>query len=187
MIAADVLPAAFHRPRLAAPGRIGLARTAALIGVVIGTGGCASRTEVEKKVAFNEAAHAPWMAKGDATIRGEGFLRRPNGSLVRCAGELVYLVPASPYFREWAEVYRSGGRLANPEALNAAHGKAVRRTQCQMTGRFEFADLPAGKWLVVSRIAYQERIGSDDSTLLAEVETKAEGVTLAILSNPNRI
>lgn len=156
------------------------------IGLSLVVGGCL-QTSVEKKIACAGADHAAWIAKGKASIDGEGFIRRPNGGLARCSGGFVYLVPATPYFREWVEVYRSGARLENAKDLHANHASAIRKTQCTMQGRFEFAELPAGKWILVTRVTYNGQAWSDDSTLVTEVETRAGEATKAILSNPNRI
>lgn len=157
----------------------------------LGLSACGPREEIEKKIAFSDKDHSAWMAKGEAEISGEGFLRRPDATLARCSGGVVYLVPATPYFQEWIEVYRSGARIANPKALHETHGRAIRKTQCDATGRFTFSDLPLGKWLLVTRIAYesryQRRAEHDDSTLVTTVETKAGEKAKAVLSNPNRI
>jgi hypothetical protein len=143
--------------------------------------------EVEKQVAFDDREHAAYLAKGTASIEGEGFLRRPNGWLARCSGGVVFLVPATGYFREWVEVYRAGNRIAQSKELNEAHGKAIRKTQCDMQGRFRFADLPAGKWILVTRVTYDGAEWTNDSTLVSEVETLKGEAAKAILSNPNRI
>jgi hypothetical protein len=182
-LSADRLPLRPAASTRRARGRVFALGT---LSVVLGLGGC-MRSEVEKKIAFSEADHAAWLAKGKAGIRGEGFLRRPDASLARCSGGIVYLVPATPYFLEWVEVYKSGARIANPQGLHEAHGKAIRKAQCDITGRFDFAELPAGKWLLVTRVTYQGRSGGDDSTLVSSVETKPGEVAQAILSNPNRI
>lgn len=177
-----------HHPRAGtkAPSGAVFARAFGGIGLALLTGSCL-QSSVEKKIAFAEVDHAAWIAKGQAGIHGEGFIRRPNAWLARCSGGVVYLVPATPYFREWVEVYRSGARLENARELNAGHSRAIRKTQCDMQGRFEFADLPAGKWILVTRITYNGQAWSDDSTLVTEVETRAGEVTKPILSNPNRI
>lgn len=154
-----------------------------VLGVALA--GCGAA--VEKTVAFDDAAHAPWLAKGKSSIEGEGFLRRPNGWLARCSGGFVYLVPATPYFREWADVYRAGNRIANARALNEGHAKAIRKTQCNMQGKFEFTELPAGKWIVVTRVSYDGSEWNSDSTLMTDVETRQGETAKAILSNPNRI
>lgn len=166
-------------------------RAAALSVIGLGLTACGPREEIEKKIAFSDKDHAAWLAKGDAEIAGEGFLRRPDATLARCSGGVVYLVPATPYFQEWIEVYRSGAKIANPKALHEAHGKAIRKTQCDATGRFTFSDLPNGKWLLVTRIGYesrnQRRDERDDATLVTTVETRAGEKVKAVLANPNRI
>lgn len=160
--------------------------TAAGVLAALALTGC-MRPEVEKSVGFDAKTHAAWLAKGDASIEGEGFLRRPNGWLARCSGGTVFLVPASPYFREWLEIQKKGGRVANAAALDQAHEQALRRTQCDATGRFRFDDLPAQGWIVVTRISYHGAGWDADLTLAAETQTKAGESRKVILSNPNRI
>lgn len=151
-------------------------------------GACA----VEKKLPFDATAHAAGMAKGTATIEGEGFIRRKNAWLARCSGEFVYLAPDTPYFREWVEAYRAGNTFENAQALNAGHKAAVRKTQCNMQGKFTFENLPAGKWLLVTRVTYDSEaslslLAKYDYTFVTYAETKPGTTTPVILSNPNRI
>ena len=164
----------------------GARRLGATFGLALLAGSC-MRGEVEKKVAFDDKDHAAWIAKGKSGIDGEGFLRRPNGSLARCSGGVVYLVPATAYFREWVEVYRSGASIANASSLHQSHSKAIRKTQCDMQGRFQFSELPAGKWIAVTRVTFDGAGWNNDSTLVTEVETRQGEIAKAILSNPNRI
>jgi len=184
-ISADHVPSRMPGFPGSSGARAGGLMPAAFVGLALSLGACGG--EVDKKVAFDDAGHAPFMAKGKASIEGEGFLRRPNSWLARCSGGIVYLVPATPYFREWVEVYRSGNRVANAASLNQDHQKVVRKTQCDMQGRFAFADLPAGKWILVTRVTYDGAEWNNDSTLVAEIETKQGDVAKAILSNPNSI
>lgn len=169
----------------AAPARFSGAVIAAL-ALGAGLGGCL-RPDVEKSVGFDLAAHSAWAAKGTASVRGEGFLRRPNGWLARCSGGYVFLLPASPYFREWVEIHKKGGRVANATALDDVHAGAIRKTQCDGKGKFSFDDLPAARWLVLTRIGYQGTGWNADYILFAEIETKAGETAEPILSNPNRI
>ena len=157
---------------------------AALVGAgLLMLAGC--RGEVEKTIAFSAADHQAYAAAGTAAIDGEGFLRRPNGFLARCSGAYVYLVPATAYFREWVEIYRKGGRIANANTLAGAHKEMVRKSQCDMQGRFSFAQLPAGSWYAVTRVTYDGGEWNSDQTLTAQIETKAGEVVKAILANPN--
>lgn len=175
----------FHQIEL--PGRAGL--TAGLLAAAgLALGACA----VEKQLPFDAKGHSAALTKGTAKIEGEGFLRRKNAWLARCSGEVVYLVPDTAYFREWVEIYRAGNTIENAAALNERHKGAIRKTQCNMKGQFSFENLPAGKWLVATRVTYDSEatisiLPMYDYTFLTEVETKAGETTPVILSNPNRI
>jgi len=147
------------------------------------------RPEMEKTIAYREADHARYMAKGDASIKGEGFIRRPDGRLARCSGGNVFLFPDTPYFREAVDMLRKGGRPAKTPELEEAQNKNVRRTQCDQHGRFAFEDLPQAKWFMMTRVSYESPNDSwsNDSLFLTEAETRAGEVTKIILSDPNRI
>lgn len=160
-------------------------RAGVLAAAGVALGACAG--QVEKQVGFEAKAHAAFAAKGSASIEGEGFLRRPNAWLARCSGGIVYLVPDTPYFREWVQIYRAGNSVENAETLHAGHKGAVRKTQCNMQGKFTFENLPAAKWMLLTRVTYEGAVWSSDQTLFTEVETKAGASTPVILSNPNRI
>lgn len=143
----------------------------------------------ELKAAYSAPDHAAWMGKGTATVNGEGFIRRPNGWLARCSGERVYLIPASSYFREWIDIRRSGASVANSRALFETHKEALRTVQCDQRGRFQFAELPPGKWFVLTRISYESARDSfsENALYVTETETKPGQSASVILSNPNRI
>lgn len=172
-------------------------RFLALVAVALFGAACAQR--VPKAVAYSPADHLAFRAGGTATIAGEGFLRRPNGRLVRCAGSEVFLVPDTPYFREWISVFRAGNRFEEAAALVEAHKEAVRVTQCDMAGSFRFGQLPEARWFVATRVTYQlDRVDfskidlthdywRDDAMLVAPVETRSGAVVRPVLSNPNRM
>ena len=162
------------------------AKAAGLTLALLTLGGCLLRKEAVA-VAFDAAEHAPWQAKGTAGIDGEGFLRRPNAFLARCSGGIVYLLPDTTYFRDFLRIRKSGVYVEDDPAVREAFAKGARQTQCNMNGRFYFQELPAGKWHVALRISYEGEAWRDQSSLLAEVETKPGEVSKVILSNPNRI
>lgn len=154
---------------------------------------------VPKAVAYASAEHAAFRAEGTATIAGEGFLRRPNGRLVRCSGNEVFLLPDTPYFREWLAVQRTGGRFEGAADLMRVHRESVRVTQCDMAGTFRFGQLPPAKWFVATRVSYRldrldfTRINlvndywSDDALFVTAIETRNGEVSRPVLSNPNRM
>ena len=154
---------------------------------------------VPKAVAYASGDHAAFRATGTATIAGEGFLRRPNGRLVRCSGNEVFLLPDTPYFREWLAVHRAGKRFDSAADLAHAHRESVRVTQCDMAGTFRFGQLPAGKWFVATRVSYRlDRVDftridlindywRDDAMFVTAIETRNGEVSRPVLSNPNRM
>lgn len=171
------------------PQRLSLLRNTAPAGIV-GLGllvAACARPEMAQSVAYQEADHRAFIGKGTAAVDGEGFLRRPNAQLARCSGGKVFLMPATPYFRERMEIFRKGGVTANSRDRLESDTKVVRQTQCDHLGRFLFEGLPAGKWFVVTRISFESDGWSDNSTYYAEVETRSGEVSKVILSNPNRI
>lgn len=159
---------------------------AGVVGLGLLVAACA-RPEMAQSVAYREADHRAYIGKGTAGVAGEGFLRRPNALLARCSGGKVFLMPATPYFRERLEIFKKGGITANAADRLESDGKVVRQTQCDHLGRFLFEDLPAGKWFVVTRISFESDDWSDNSTYSTEVETRNGEVSKIILSNPNRV
>lgn len=161
-------------------------RASMLMLALLMLGGCLVRKEAIT-VAFNPEEHAPWLGKGTARIDGEGFLRRPNAYLARCSGGIVYLLPDTAYFREILRIRKTGAYVESDPKTQEAFAKGARQTQCNMNGRFSFEELPAGKWHVALRISYEGEAWRDESSLVAEVETKPGETAKVILSNPNRI
>lgn len=195
-----VLMIGFLMFTIAASARTALHRSlVALSACALGLFVMACGHSVPKAVAYAAADHVAFRAQGTATIAGEGFLRRPNGRLVRCSGNEVFLMPDTPYFREWLRVYGEGNRFEDAAGLVAGHREAVRVTQCDMAGTFRFGQLPAGSWFVATRVSYKldrldfRRIDilndywTDDALFVVPVETRAGEVSRPVLSNPNRM
>ena len=53
--------------------------------------------------------------------------------------------------------------IANASSLHESHSKAIRKTQCDMQGRFLFSELPAGKWIAVTRVTFDGAGWNNDS------------------------
>jgi hypothetical protein len=108
-----------------------------------------------------DAAEAAFMDKpGKATIKGQAFLPDRNGLSVRyAAGEIVRLIPATSYARARLDYYFHGAKFApaasiprnDPDPEYVAH---TRTTKAGSTGRFEFADVPAGRYYVSTQVIW---------------------------------
>lgn len=150
-------------------------------------GGCTLAAQQRIETAYKREDHTAFIASGKARIEGQGFIRRANGHLVRCAGGTVYLLPVTPYFSEWVEAFRRGKAVADARQLERDHAEAVRKIQCDIEGDFAFDALPAGKWYLATRIVWQTSKGMMGGALVREVETKPEGTLKTLLADQNRI
>jgi hypothetical protein len=167
-----------------------LPRFVPLLAASLALGGCL-RPEQPLTMAFVEADHAIYMKPGTSTIKGEGFLRKSVGtlgSLARCSGQKVILVPSTPYFDAWVDIYKKGGAVAEADDLAGKHKSALRITQCDMQGKFEFEDLPAAKWHVMMEVYYEkERFWFVGGPMVNTVQTWPNKTSRVILANPNRV
>jgi len=114
---------------------------------------CASPYTVQSK--FN-ASQVEWSRKsGDATVKGQAFLKTVGGDVKTCAGNLVRLVPESSYAAEIYAAYLVGQTrqgIANPDNSQRDFQKT---TLCDSQGNFAFKNLPAGKWIIEALVRWQ--------------------------------
>lgn len=157
-------------------------------GILLATpAACAPPASHRLVAVYSAADHAAFMAKGEASIEGQGFIRKANGHLTRCAGGTVYLLPMTPYFAEWIDAFRRGLAVADARQLEREHAGAVRKAQCDVEGNFTFTDLPAGKWYLGTRIIWHASGTVQGGTLVREIETPVKGVVKTLLADQNRI
>ena len=103
--------------------------------------------ETTKQV-YSAEEHAQWVSPGTGKVVGEVFSRTRSGDVKVGAGETVWLVPDTAFFHEIAEQFVRGFDLQSEEQL----ASVVRRTTCNSRGEFFFQDVPAGKYMVLSRL-----------------------------------
>ena len=98
--------------------------------------------------------YEPYLTKGSATLTGQAFLTTVGGDVKKGAGRMVTLDPATPYSNEWYASYGTNlSRFAEtPSAPEFA--SARRTTVADADGRFKFADLPAGSYIVRSTVTW---------------------------------
>ena len=113
---------------------------------------------------YSESELAPYAASGSAKLIGQAFLRQQGGGVVVCAGEPVLLVPNIGVFAEAVRLRKSGvqpkiagkqdGRVFQAGVADPVAKKAIRQGQCDAQGNFEISGLPAGKWILYSRVQW---------------------------------
>jgi hypothetical protein len=122
---------------------------------------------------------------GTTTIRGHAFLPDRTGAVnVRyAAGEVVRLIPATRYAKARLDEYFHGAKFApassipknDPDPDYLAH---QRLTKAGATGRFEFANVPPGRYYVSTQIIWKpENKFLSEGGLIYEEVTVAGGET----------
>jgi hypothetical protein len=143
--------------------------------------GCAIRPPVKMQTAFDAEEHRPYAQTGANTIKGQGFLRQQGGGVVTCAGSTVLLMPATSFFREFINHYRSG---RNPElggvGVDPGLRAMIKQSQCDAQGNFAFSSLPDGRWFVVTEVKWTVRYAQQGGALMQELSV-ANGETAQVL------
>ncbi len=117
-----------------------------------------------KAIADNLAASADagreaavkYAQKGTGKLTGQAFLKTEGGDVKIGAGNFVTLIPAVPWFLAAADL----GELYSPKKWPAAvsdiyKAGPIRMTQADASGNFEFSDLPAGEYQLITTIEWQ--------------------------------
>lgn len=131
--------------------------------------------------AFDPAEHAPFAGSGSGTIEGQAFLKTKGGEVKLGAGNLVSVVPATSYWREWRDrtVVRGVELRGGDERAN----EFLREAQADGEGRFRFDNLPAGNYIVTCDIRWHySEYGQTGGVAYAEVTVRDGQVTRAVVT-----
>lgn len=106
-----------------------------------------------ERPSFNEAEHRAYFLSGNHTVDGQAFLRQAGGGIVNCAGNQVLLFPATAYFSDaLLDPHFVAGKT--PAELPDLAESLVRVAMCDGDGNFYFDALPAGRWIVVTKVQW---------------------------------
>lgn len=143
-----------------------------LFGVALVLSACS--TIVNQSVPFSSADFSAFEAPGTAVISGHAFVRSDTGMKRGAAGIRVNLVPLTAYTEERAKIMESG---KDPAPADPGLEKYTRTTVGDWGGGYQFAGLPAGKYLIYCKIKWEQRFagnrmrdGSGDLYALARVQ-----------------
>ena len=156
--------------------------------VAMAVAACSMRQPVEPvqmQTKFDYGAHKPYTQAGTNTIKGQGFLRQQGGGIVTCAGNEVYLMPATSFFREAANHVLAGknpqfGNVIDPAKADPAYKAMLKQSQCDAQGNFIFSNLPNGNWLVVTAVTWTVGYSRQGGNLVREVNV-TNGETAQVL------
>lgn len=139
--------------------------------------------------ADRQAAEAA-LGAGDATIQGSAVIRQRGGGTVDCAGNEVFLIPATVsvtrelvrvfgseqgYVERGGDTFMGGGTLVSPPEPN-------RQGMCNAQGFFTFGDVRPGKWHVMTSVAWTVGDNNQGGTLLATTEVGAGKTAEVVLT-----
>ena len=139
---------------------------------------------VPRKVPFPEQEYAQLERVGSSTVEGQVFMTTRGGDVKYGAGREVILTPVNPYTTEAAQAIM-GGRIleeADPRAKEFTH-----KTIADGEGRFEFKDLPAGRYYVAGSVHWQVYSGNkyigmqDQGGVLVRIVEVGEGDTTELM------
>jgi hypothetical protein len=128
------------------------------------------------------------LKPGTGRIEGQAFLKRDYGKLVTAAGERVFLLPATPYTLERFDRMFGGGYRAYfgtaIEETPPVYYRYRRESKVDMRGKFVFENLAPGRYLVVTRVFWQEpsKYFALGGAIYDVVDVRADETTKAIVS-----
>ena len=141
---------------------------------------------------FDEQAAKDMLKPGTASVKGSAFIRQQGGGVVTCAGNTVQLVPETRYSTErMFAIYGNalrGYRSANRGEVAfshtpAAYGLTVHAARCDAQGNFEFSNLSAGTFFVITQVIWRTHpYALEGGYLMQRISTAAGTQVNAVLS-----
>ena len=109
---------------------------------------------------FDSSLAAFINKSGTTTIKGHAFLRKKNGYTVDASGEIVRLIPVTPYADErFRKIY--GNRKFVPtilaprlEPADPGYDTFSRQTKADALGKFEFQNVGPGHYYVATQLVF---------------------------------
>jgi hypothetical protein len=128
---------------------------------------------------YDKTLAARLLANGPNTVTGSASVRQRNGTVVTCAGQSVYLVPATDYARiRVRALYGSDERGASLDGRSyrfdpdpPEYSKLVRQAQCDANGRFRFDRVASGSFFLTAVVRWQEGERRAGGSLMQQVTT----------------
>lgn len=149
--------------------------------------GCATKNGVPARLMpsteADEAAYAPYLGKGAASLSGQAFLVQRGGGTVKAAGRMITLDPATPIGDDW---WRKAGRVWTrryEKPGSKAFGEARRTAKADADGRFIFVDLPAGTYYLRTELTWEVPFHGTQGGVLGSKVVVREGAAETVVLN----
>ena len=132
--------------------------------MLVACGPTARLVQLESRFATAEAERL--LEVGSNTITGSAVIRQRGGGTVNCAGNNVFLIPATAYALERIQsIYGSTEQGYSPftgfgptyefEPDPPAYHQNIRTEQCDAQGMFEFSSIADGRFFVITTIVWE--------------------------------
>jgi hypothetical protein len=140
---------------------------------------------------FDATVARAMLSDGPNTIKGNAFMRQQGGGVVTCAGQVVYLVPATAYAAERVQaLYGNVERGVNAGRRNfrfspepADYLSLVRTSRCDSQGNFVFERVADGDFFVNTLVSWQVGNAAQGGQLMHRAAVKA-GQTVSLVMSP---
>jgi len=118
------------------------------------------------------------LGQGSSSLKGSALIRQRGGGVVTCAGNDVFLVPATEsasrqlrgifgsdqgYVQRGGDAVMGGGKLVVPPEPN-------RHSVCNAQGFFSFPNIRPGKWYVMTTVTWTVGNQYQGGTLLGSAD-----------------
>src|SRR5436305_15268649 len=137
-------------------------RTNFLHGLIFVAGALSAVAACAQEPAFDPKAAAFIHKEGKATIEGHAFVRRPDNAVENAVGQVVRLIPVTPYSEaRFAQFY--GGKRFLPAwripkiEADPEYASYTRTTTSESNGRFTFENVAPGKYYVATQIMWRPK------------------------------
>ncbi|HRK24160.1 MAG TPA: carboxypeptidase regulatory-like domain-containing protein [Beijerinckiaceae bacterium] len=136
---------------------------ATLFPVIVGLtvlAGCQQTVKVESS--FDPKAAEYIHKAGEGRIDGHAFLKKPNGYVMHASGDVIYLIPATPYAKErmqrlyGASKFMPATRINQAETTDPRYLDFTRRTKAESNGRFTFDKVAPGEYFIVTTLTWKD-------------------------------
>jgi hypothetical protein len=130
--------------------------------MILGGAALYAAAALAQEVAFDPKAAAFIHKEGKAKIEGHAFLRRPDNAVENAVGQVVRLIPVTPYSEaRFAQFY--GGKRFLPAwqmpkiEADPDYASYTRTTTSESNGRFTFESVAPGKYYVATQIMWRPK------------------------------
>jgi hypothetical protein len=142
------------------------------------------------KAQFDQIQAMQMLQDGTNQIKGNAFMRQNGGGVVTCAGQMVYLIPATEYAKErifilYGSIDSGMNNTRRPvfEPDPPGYQYHVRTTKCDAQGNFQFNKVADGEFFIYTAVNWSVGYSSQGGNLMHRVAVKNSEIASVILSS----